>query len=379
VWLCRGAVASPSVKAAVFTGNGLEFSVEELPRPTPRRGEVLIEVAACGVCHTDLHVLKSEVAFPTPSVLGHEVSGVVVELGPDVTGPAVGDRVVCGFIMPCGTCRRCVRGHEDLCETFFAYNRLRGTLYDGETRLARPDGSPVWMYSMGGLAQYCVVPATDVFTVPDGLDLHAAAILGCAAFTAYGAVHNVARLRMGETVAVIATGGVGSSIVQVARAAGAHTVIAVDLSAEKLEAAKALGATHTVDASQADPVEQVRALTGGRGVDVSFEALGRPATFATAVDVLDDGGRAVMVGIAAAGSLGQVDITRVVRRKLQILGSYGARARTDMPALLDLVAHGQVRHDELITRRYSLDNAERAFRALDRGDIIGRALIDMRL
>ncbi len=151
------------MKAAVWRGDSPALTIEELEKPTPLRGEVLVEVAACGVCHTDLHVLKSEVAFPAPAVLGHEVSGTVAAVGPDVDSVAVGDRVVCSFIMPCGTCRHCVRGYEDLCETFFAYNRLKGTLYDGTTRLARKDGSPVWMYSMGGLAEYCVVPATDVF------------------------------------------------------------------------------------------------------------------------------------------------------------------------------------------------------------------------
>ncbi|MCZ2824613.1 MULTISPECIES: zinc-binding dehydrogenase [unclassified Modestobacter] len=366
------------MRAAVFTGETPSLTIEEIPRPTPRRGEVLLEVAACGVCHTDLHVMKREVAFPTPCVLGHEVSGIVAEIGPDVSTVAVGDRVVCAFIMPCGTCRHCVRGHEDLCETFFGYNRLRGTLYDGETRLARADGDPLWMYSMGGLAEYCVVPATDVFAVPDGLDLHDAAVLGCSAFTAFGAVHNVAELRLGETVAIVATGGIGSALVQFAHAAGAGTIIAVDRAADKLEAAKALGATHTVDASTCDPVAAVRELTGGRGVDVSFEALGHPSTFATAVDVLDDGGRAVIVGIAPAGRTGEVDLARIVRRKLRILGSYGARARSDMPQLLDLAARGVIRPSELITRRYGLAEADAAYQALSRGEVVGRAVVDMR-
>ncbi|MGY1815308.1 zinc-binding dehydrogenase [Blastococcus sp. SYSU D00820] len=367
------------MRAAVFTGDAPVLRVEEVPRPTPRRGEVLLEVAACGVCHTDLHVMKGEVAFPSPCVLGHEVSGVVAEFGPDVTTVAVGDRVVCSFIMPCGTCRHCVRGHEDICETFFGFNRLRGTLYDGETRLSRADGEPLWMYSMGGLAEYCVVPATDVFRVPDGMDLHDAAVLGCSAFTAYGAVHNVAQLRMGETVAVVATGGVGSGVVQLARAAGAGMVVAIDLSADKLEAAKALGATHTVDASQVDPVEAVRELTGGRGVDVSFEALGHPSTFSTALGVLDDGGRAVLVGIAPVGALGSVDITRIVRRKLQVLGSYGARARSDMPRLLALAEQGVIQPAQLITRRVGLDGADDAYQALARGEVVGRAVVDFRL
>jgi succinate semialdehyde reductase (NADPH) len=365
------------VKAAVFAGDSPRLTIEELAKPTPRRGEVLVQVAACGVCHTDLHVLKKEVAFPAPAVLGHEVSGTVAEVGPDVVGVSVGDRVVCSFIMPCGHCRHCVRGNEDLCETFFAYNRLKGTLYDGATRLARPDGSPISMYSMGGLAEYCVVPATDVFPVPSDVDLADVSIVGCSSFTAYGAVHNVARLGMADRVAVIAAGGVGASIIQFARAAGVGQVIAVDVSEEKLDAAKALGATDTVNSSTEDAVARVIELSGGKGVDVAFEALGRAETFALAVDVLDDGGRAVIVGIAPAGSRGDIDLARLVRRKLSILGSYGAKARADMPQLINLVRQGVVRPKDVITRRYSLDEADEAYQALARGEIVGRAVIEM--
>jgi D-arabinose 1-dehydrogenase-like Zn-dependent alcohol dehydrogenase len=158
--------------AAVLDTIGATMSIEELARPRPKAGEVLVAVAACGVCHTDLHVMKGEVAFPAPCVLGHEVSGTVAELGPAVAGLTIGQRVACSFIMPCGTCRHCVRGREDVCEKFFAYNRLAGTLYDGTSRLARPDGSPIAMYSMGGLAQFAVVPATAVFPLPDrGADM----------------------------------------------------------------------------------------------------------------------------------------------------------------------------------------------------------------
>ena len=150
--------------------------METIPRPRPLEGEVLVQVHGCGVCHTDLHVMKGEVAFPTPCVLGHEIAGIVTELGHGVGNCAVGDRVVATFIMPCGNCRHCVRGRDELCETFFAMNRLRGTLYDGTSRLRRADGTPLAMYSMAGLAEYAVVPATDVFAVPESLELGSAAV-----------------------------------------------------------------------------------------------------------------------------------------------------------------------------------------------------------
>ncbi len=364
------------MQAAVLAGEDARLDVIDIPIPHPREGEVLIKVAACGVCHTDLHVMRSEVAFPRPAVLGHEVSGTVVELGPDTTGVDVGDRVVCSFMMPCGTCRHCAAGHDDLCSTFFEMNRLRGTLYDGTTRLTSNDGDPIWMYSMGGLAEYCVVPATDVFRVPDEIGLEDVAIVGCSAFTAFGAVKNVAAVGLGETVAVIATGGVGLSIIQFARAAGAVRIIAVDVDDAKLAAARAAGATDVVDSTTvADPAAEIVRLTGGRGVDVAFEALGRAQTFATCVNSIADGGRAVLVGIAPAGVKGELDLARVVRRKIQILGSYGARARTDMPLLLDLVRRGVVDPKALISARYAPERVDDAYQALAQGKIVGRAIV----
>src|SRR5436190_17208858 len=157
--------------AAVLPGPGEPLQLERIPIPQPRQGEVLVRVAACGVCHTDLHVIKAEVAFPTPAVLGHEISGTIAELGAGVAGPPVGTHVVSAFIMPCGRCRLCAIGRDDLCDNFFAMNRLGGTLYDGTTRLRRHDGTTLAMYSMGGLAEYAVVPATDVFPLPSSLPL----------------------------------------------------------------------------------------------------------------------------------------------------------------------------------------------------------------
>ncbi len=363
------------MRAAVLAEVGSGLRVEELLDPRPRAGEVLVRVKACGICHTDLHVIKGEVKFPTPCVLGHEISGVVEEVGPGVEGLRPGQAVACSFIMPCGLCFYCVRGEEDLCERFFEYNRLRGTLYDGQTRLFRPDGSPVWMYSMGGLAEYAVVPATDVFPVPEGLALEQAAVLGCAVFTAFGAIRNAARLQPGESVAVFATGGVGSALVELARVFGAYPIVAVDIRPEKLEAAKAFGATHVVNAAEVRPQEAVREITGGRGVDVAFEALGRPETFVQAVESVRDGGRAVIVGIAPIGVTAPVEITRVVRRKIQILGSYGGRTRTDMPMVLGLAQRGAIRLDRLVTRQFSLEQADEAYRLLDQGGIVGRAVV----
>ncbi len=367
---------SESMLAAVLPAPDAPLAIERIPVPRPRRGEVLVEVAACGVCHTDLHVIKGEVAFPTPAVLGHEISGTVAALGPDTGGPPVGTRVVATFIMPCGACPACLRARDDLCEPFFSLNRLRGTLYDGETRLARADGTPLAMYSMAGLAEFAVVPASAVFPLPDGLAIEEAAILGCAALTAFGAVRHGADLRAGERVAVVGTGGVGSLVVHVARALGALQVVAVDIGAEKLAAAERLGATDLVDASSSDPVAAVVEATGG-GADVAFEALGRPETFLNALGMLGDGGRMVAIGIAPIGELAPVEITRLVRRGLRIVGSYGGRPRTDMPQLLALIERGVLRPSASVTRRFPLEQADEAYRALDAREIVGRAIVTM--
>jgi S-(hydroxymethyl)glutathione dehydrogenase/alcohol dehydrogenase len=364
-----------TMKAAILESAPGGLRVEEIPVPEPGAGEVLVKVSACGVCHTDLHVMKAEVAFPTPAVMGHEISGTVAALGPGVLGPPVGTKVVSAFIMPCGFCAPCGAGRDDLCDSFFAMNRLKGTLYDGTTRLRRANGSPIAMYSMAGLAEYSVVPATDVFPLAEGLPLDASAVLGCAIFTAYGAVRHGADLRGGERIAVVATGGVGINIIQIARAFGASQIIAVDIRDDKLEAARRLGASDVVNAATTDATARVRALTDGKGVDVAFEVLGLPQTFTQAFDMIRDGGRMVAVGIAPGKTAAPVEITRLVRRELRIIGSYGARTRSDMPEIIRLAAQGIFRPETMVTQRFSLDHADAGYQALARGEIVGRAIV----
>src|SRR5205085_1732945 len=208
----------------------------------------------------------------------HEISGMIDGLGAGVSGLRAGDRVVSSFIMPCGTCGPCTRGRDDLCETYFAMNRVKGTLYDGTSRHYRKDGTPIAMNMMGGMSQYAVGPTTDVFPLPASLPLEESCILGCAIMTAFGAVKNAAQVQKGQSVAVIGAGGVGSNVIAMARLFGASTVIAVDVREDKLSAARTLGATETVDSTKGDPVAKVMSLTGGRGVDVALEVLGRPET-----------------------------------------------------------------------------------------------------
>jgi S-(hydroxymethyl)glutathione dehydrogenase/alcohol dehydrogenase len=230
---------------------------------------------------------------------------------------------------------------------------------------------------MGGLAEYAVVPSTDDFPAPANVPLADACILGCAMMTAYGAVKNQARVQPSDTVAVVGVGGVGSNVIQVARAFGAGQIIAVDVRDDKLVAARGLGATHTVNAAHGDPVAAVAALTHGHGVDVAIEALGRPETVVQSFMMTCDGGRTVVIGIAPGTTTAGIEITRLVRRGIQLLGSYGSRVRTDLPEVLALAAQGHLNVSQPITRRYRLEQADEAYATLNRGEIVGRAILTM--
>lgn len=371
------------MRGTVFWEPNKPLSIEDFQMPRPKAGEVLIKTKACGVCHSDLHVIKGELPFASPCVIGHEITGEVVEHGPltdskTIERLPVGAHVVGAFIMPCGNCHYCTRGQDDLCEDFFAYNRAKGTLYDGETRLfLRNSGKPVYMYSMGGLAEYCVVPAHGLCILPDSLPYTESAILGCAVFTAYGAMAHAAEVRPGDTVAVIGIGGVGSSCLQIARAFGASEIIAVDVQDDKLEKAKTLGATQTINSKHEDAILKIIELTGGRGVDVAVEALGRSQTFWQCTQSVRDGGKAVMIGLTNSGAKGEVDINRLVRRQIKVIGSYGGRARQDLPRLIKLAESGVFNLKASISRKCKFEEAAEAYKDLDKGAIVGRAVVEL--
>lgn len=371
------------MRGAVFWEPNSPLSIEEFQIPRPKAGEVLIKTKACGICHSDLHVIKGELPFSSPCVVGHEITGEVVGIGSHTDRRTVkrfpiGTHVVGAFIMPCGNCFYCSKGEDDLCEDFFAYNRGKGTLYDGETRLfLRSNGKPVFMYSMGGMAEYCVVPSNGLAVLPNSLSYTKSAILGCAVFTAYGAMRNAAEMRAGDAVAVIGIGGVGSSCLQIAKAFGASEIIAVDVQDEKLENAKMLGATHTINAKKENAIDKIKELTGGFGVDIAVEALGKPLTFIQCTKSVRDGGKAVMIGLAASTAFAEVDITHTVRRKIKIIGSYGARARQDLPRVVKLAESGTFNLNDSVSRVCKLEEAKSAYEDLDRGEIIGRAVVEM--
>ncbi|EOX94132.1 hypothetical protein QUC31_004422 [Theobroma cacao] len=371
------------MRGTVFWEPTKPLTIEEFHMPRPKAGELLIKTKGCGVCHSDLHVIKGEIPFSSPCVLGHEITGEVVEHGPLTDSKItqrfpIGSYVVGAFIMPCGNCFFCSKGHDDLCEDFFAYNRAKGTLYDGETRLfLRSSGKPVYMYSMGGLAEYCIIPAHALSILPKSLPYTESAILGCAVFTAYGAMRHAAEVCPGDSIAVIGVGGVGSSCLQIARAFGASDVIAVDVQNDKLQKAKTLGATHTINAIEEDAVERIKEITGGPGVDIAVEALGKPQTFLQCIQSVRDGGKAVMIGLAKSGAIGEVDINRLVRRKIKVIGSYGARARQDLPKLVKLAETGIFNLSSAVSQKYKFEEASKAFQDLNQGKIVSRAVIEI--
>ncbi|KAG1363616.1 alcohol dehydrogenase [Cocos nucifera] len=402
------------MRGAVFWEPNRPLTTEEFHMPRPKAGELLIKTKACGVCHSDLHVMKGELPFSSPCVVGHEITGEVVDHGAHTdTGVIkrfpIGSHVVGAFIMPCGNCFFCVKGQEDLCEAFFAYNRAKGTLYDGETRLfLRSNGKPVYMYSMGGLAEYCVVPANALAVLPNSLPYTESAILGCAVFTAYGAMRHAAEMRAGDSVALhlhlnLLLHLLPLPATKIAKAFGAAEIIAVDVLDEKLQSARMLGATHTINALKEDVVDKIKEITGGLGVDVAVEALGKPLTFMQCTKSVRDGGKAVMIGLAPTNAMGEVDITRLVRRQfaitlctyqsdmvnivffhmtknietVKIIGSYGARARQDLPQLVKLAETGIFNLQNTVSRKCKFEEANSAYEDLDRGKIVGRAVVEI--
>lgn len=361
------------MRAAVLYEVGRPLVVEDVELLPPREGEVLVRIAATGVCHSDLHYIKGDLVMPLPVVLGHEAAGVVDAVGPGVTSVRPGDRVVILFAPACGHCRYCDSGRPHLCEMRY---RVRGKMPDGTTRL-RAQGREVHHFTcVSSWAERAVVPESGVLAIGPDVPLAAAALLGCAVTTGVGAVVNTARVAPGSSVAVFGLGGVGLNVVQGARLAGAATIIGVDLLDHRLAAARRLGATHTVNAGRADPVAEIRDLTHG-GVDYAFEVIGRAATVRQAIDACARGGTAVVVGLPPAREeLHVPGPAFVLDEKTLRACFYGsARLRADIPRLLALYRAGRLVLDELVTATFPLERVNDAVAALDRGEGLRSVLV----
>ena len=356
------------MRAVVLREPGRPVGVEEVELDPPKAGEVLVRVAAAGVCHSDVRLADGELGEGRwPMVLGHEGAGVVEEVGEGVDGLARGEHVVFSFVPACRSCRACRAGRPNLCERAGEAG-LAGTLLDGTSRL-HANGTRLQHGLMtASFAELAVVPAASAIRVPAELPLRQAALLGCGVVTGVGAVRNVGRVAPGESVCVIGCGGVGLQVVAAARLAGAEPLVAVDRHAEKLALGRRLGASHTVDASSGDPAAAVRGLTGG-GADHAFEVVGRPETIRLAWDAIRPGGQAVVVGLVPRGVDVSVPGIEFLADKT-LRGTYygsGDVAR-DLPELARLALTGDLDLVSVVTHTTDLDGVQEALDRLRRGE-----------
>ncbi|MEW2634019.1 Zn-dependent alcohol dehydrogenase [Streptomyces sp. NPDC048389] len=356
------------VRAAVLPAVGAPLEIAEISLPEPGPGQVRVRLAAAGVCHSDLSLSNGTMRVPVPAVLGHEGAGTVVSVGDGVTHVAPGDKVVLNWAPSCGSCHACGIGEVWLCA-----DALTGA---GRVHAAAADGTDLHPgLNVAAFADETVVAANCVLPVPDGVPLTDAALLGCAVLTGYGAVHNAARVREGESVVVFGAGGVGLATLQSARIAGAGPVIAVDVSPEKEELARRAGATEYVVASDTT-AREIRALTGKRGADVAVECVGRAATIRAAWDSTRRGGRTVVVGIGGKDQQVTFHALELFHWGRTLSGCvYGnSDPAADLPVLADHIRAGRLDVSALVTERIALEGIPAAFENMLAGKG-GRALV----
>jgi alcohol dehydrogenase len=330
--------------------------IEELELDPPGPGEVLVKIGGAGLCHSDLSVINGHRSRLLPMVLGHEGAGEIVELGANVNDLHVGQRIVFQFSASCGRCRRCLEGRPQICETAAA-TKSKGQLMSGEHRLHDSNGDVVHHQSgVSCYAEYAVVDRGSIVPIDDTIPMHEAAIFGCAVMTGTGAVINTARIRPGDTVAVVGLGGVGLCGLLGAVLGGAETIVAIDLSDEKLGLARQLGATHTVNASDPDHVEQVRDITRG-GTDFSFDLAGTIKAMETAYSVTRYGGSVVTAGLSPSGAQFSFEQSDLVSQEKSIRGSYMGSCVPvrDIPRFISLYQQGKLPVDRLLDRTIGFD------------------------
>lgn len=363
-------------KAAVLHEPNTPLRFETVVVSPPGRGEVQVRMHAAGVCHSDLHVMKGDQPMKMPIILGHEGAGIVEAVGEGVESVVEGDHVIPIWRMSCGVCEYCLGGRPALCDVGTAM-RFTGRMPDGRTRFHSTGGEEILHYAgVSTFSELSTMPEGAVVKIPKDFPLEFAALIGCGVITGFGAVFNAGDVSAGDTVAVFGCGGIGLNIVQSARIAGAVKIIAVDTMPKKLEFARRFGATDVVDAKQGDPVEAVRELTGGLGVDFAFEAVGLPQPIEQAYDSTRKGGTCVVVGIAPPSARAAINVNQLVYAEKTLKGSiYGStRPRIDLHRLIDLHRAGRLDLDGLLTRTYPLSEINEAYAALEQGEI-ARSLV----
>lgn len=358
------------MKAAVCYEFGKPLIVENIEIDPPQTGEVKVALSACAICHSDIHYLEGAWGGTLPAVYGHEAAGVVEQIGDGVTTAAPGDHVVVSLLRSCGRCHFCDRNESYMCETKFAL--------DGETRLRGKDGQPIHQgLRTGAFAEAVVVEQSQVVPIPPNVSLESASLLACGVITGLGAVVNTAKVEAGSSVVIIGTGGVGLNSVQGAVRAGARTIIAVDLSDVKLDAAKKFGATHTINSLKQDLWQGIRDLTGGYGADYVFITVGSREAIEQGIGLMRRAGTVVIVGMPPSGARVVFEPADIAEDGLRILGSKmgSTQLQTDVPKLIDLYTDGELKLDELITQRYALDDINEAIAAVNNAEALRNVIV----
>jgi Zn-dependent alcohol dehydrogenase len=358
------------MRAAICYEFGQPLVVEEVTLDPPQRGEVMIKVAATAICHSDVHYFKGEWAIQRPFIAGHETAGIVEALGADVSAVQVGDPVVVSLLRSCGRCEHCQRGLPQHCTAQWPL--------DTQSRIRTARGESVKHgVRVGGFAEYAIVDQSQVVKVPPDMKLETAALLACGVITGVGAVVNTAQVEAGSTVVVIGTGGVGLNSVQGAALAGAGRIIAVDVLANKLEAARDFGATDVINAAAVDPVQTLNEMTAGRRADYVFVTVGSDKAIQQGVQMLRRAGTVVLVGMPPEGLTTALSVRPFVFDGKRILGSFmgSTRLQIDIPRLVAHYQQGRLRVDELITRRYPLEQINDAVESMERGEALRNVIV----
>ncbi|TML11511.1 MAG: S-(hydroxymethyl)mycothiol dehydrogenase [Actinobacteria bacterium] len=355
------------VRAVVAKEKGKPVSIETVVVPDPGPGEALVRVQACGVCHTDLHYREGAINDDFPFLLGHEASGIVESVGPNVTNVAPGDFVVLNWRAVCGNCRSCLRGRPWYC--FSTFNASQKMTLDG-----RPLSPAL---GIGAFADKTLVAAGQCTKVNPAASPAAAGLIGCGVMAGLGAAMNTAAVSRGDSVAVFGCGGVGNAAIAGARLAGARTIIGVDIDDKKLAWALDFGATHTINSTREDPVARVRELTEGNGADVCIEAIGLPQTYEQAFFARDLAGTVVLVGVPNPTMKIELPLIEVFGRGGSLKSSwYGdCLPARDFPMLIDLYLQGRLDLDRFVSEKIALDEVEEAFHRMERGEVLRSVVV----
>jgi S-(hydroxymethyl)glutathione dehydrogenase/alcohol dehydrogenase len=353
------------MRAAVFVETGGPLVIEDLEPAPPGPRDVIVQLGASGVCHSDLSLKNGYVGIMPGTVLGHEGAGTIIEVGKEVSHLKKGDHIVASFIPACGVCYFCLRDQSHLCDTEFnVMMAMRGK---------RPDQTDyMTMTGLGTFAETMTCDQSSIVKVETDVPDEQLALIGCGVTTGVGAALNTAGVEPGSTVAIIGLGGVGQSVLQGCRIAGAGRIIAVDPVELKRKTAEQLGATDLVDTNAGDPVEQVKALTGGRGVDYAFEVIGLPETTLQAYNMIRKGGTAVMVGMTRAEAEVTIPTFDLFFNEKTLKGcKYGSgQVRRDFQRYADLIETGRLDTSAMVSRTIGLDDVNDAFRAMEAGEVI---------